>query len=177
MSRIGSAPVKIPAGVTINQGSESIEVKGKLGVLSMPISDAVTLEVLEGALHVLPKNKTQAARMMWGTTQRLLQNLVSGVDQGFKKELEIQGVGYRAAVQGKNLILTLGFSHEVNFPIPDGVKVTCAKPTTVLIEGIDRQLIGQVAAKIRAFRPPEPYKGKGVRYLNEHVVRKEGKKK
>jgi len=177
MSRVGKAPIKLPSGVTLNQTPAGLEVKGARGLLHMSLSERVELKMAEGAVEIAPKDKTKETRMIWGTTQKLLSNLVQGVSQGFKVELEIQGVGYRAAMQGSDLVLALGFSHEVRFPIPAGIKITTDKPTSILVEGIDCQKVGQVAANIRRFRPPEPYKGKGIRYKGEIVLRKEGKKK
>lgn len=177
MSRVGKAPIQLPSGVTLNQSPAGVEVKGPRGTLSMPLSDRVQLKVENGFIEVEPKDKTKQSRMMWGTTRNNLANLVKGASQGFQIELEIQGVGYRAALQGNDLVLSLGFSHEVRVPVPQGIKITSDKPTSITIEGNDRQQVGQLASNIRDYRPPEPYKGKGIRYKNETVLRKEGKKK
>jgi large subunit ribosomal protein L6 len=177
MSRIGKLPVAVPSGVTANLDGRSLTVKGPKGELSMVFMDDVIASLDDGAITVKPRSNSKRSRQAWGMQRTLANNLVTGVTQGFKVELEISGVGYRAAVQGKNLQLNLGFSHEVLYPIPDGIKITCEKPTSVTVEGIDRRQVGQVAAEIRAYRPPEPYKGKGVKYVNEYVQRKEGKKK
>jgi large subunit ribosomal protein L6 len=177
MSRIGKYPVAIPQGVTIEVAGQTLTAKGKLGTLKLPISDEVTAAVEDSKVVVKPKAETKRARMQWGTTRALVNNMVTGVSKGFTKNLEIEGVGYRAAVQGKNLVLQLGFSHDVVFPIPGDIKIACEKPTTISVSGADSQRVGQVAAVIRAFRKPEPYKGKGIKYADEKVRRKEGKKK
>lgn len=177
MSRIGKNPVEIPDGVTVDIAGQLLTVKGKLGELSMALSDEV--EVTRDGNFVLVKPKTDdlSARKLWGTTRSVVENLVSGVSEGFSRNLEINGVGYRAQIQGKDLILQLGFSHEVRFPVPNGIDIKCADQTHISISGPDKQLVGQTAAEIRGFRPPEPYKGKGIRYEGEYVFRKEGKKK
>ena len=178
MSRIGKLAVVVPSGVTANLDGQTLKVKGPKGELSMDFMDDVVVKIDDsGAISVQPRSATKRSRQAWGMQRTLASNLVEGVTKGFKVELEINGVGYRAAVQGKNLQLNLGFSHEVLYPIPDEIKITCEKPTSVTVEGIDRRKVGQVAAEIRAYRPPEPYKGKGVKYVNEFVQRKEGKKK
>ena len=177
MSRIGQKPVSVPAGVTVDVVGQMVTAKGKLGELSMTLVDDVEIAREEETLVVKPRNDTQRARTMWGTMRSLVQNIVTGVDEGFTVNLEIVGVGYRAAVEGKELMLQLGYSHEIRYPIPEGISVVCERPTVVAVSGVDRQLVGQVAANIRAFRKPEPYKGKGVRYANEFILRKEGKKK
>ena len=177
MSRIGKNPVPIPDGVTISVEGQTVNAKGKLGELSLQLMDEVTVEMKDNQISVQPANDTGRARQMWGTARTRVANLVEGVATGFKKELEIQGVGYRAAMQGKDLVLQLGFSHEVRHPVPDGIKISCPDQTHVVIEGADKQLVGQTAAVIRGYRPPEPYKGKGVRYAGEYILRKEGKKK
>jgi large subunit ribosomal protein L6 len=177
MSRIGKNPVPIPAGVEIQLAGDRLTAKGRLGLLSLAISNEVTAAIADNAVTIRPKNATKEARAMWGTTRALVSNMVTGVSQGFTKALEINGVGYRAAVQGNTLTLQLGFSHEIAYPIPADVRITCERPTAITVSGSDRQRVGQVAAEIRAFRPPEPYKGKGVRYAGEVVRRKEGKKK
>ena len=177
MSRIGQNPVSVPAGVTVDVVGQMITAKGKLGELSMTLVDDVEITREEETLVVKPRSDTQRARTMWGTMRSLVQNIVTGVDEGFTVNLEIVGVGYRAAVEGKELVLQLGYSHETRYPIPDGISIACERPTVIAVSGADRQMVGQVAANIRAFRKPEPYKGKGIRYANEFILRKEGKKK
>jgi large subunit ribosomal protein L6 len=177
MSRIGQNPVSVPAGVTVEVVGQLVTAKGKLGELSMTLVDEVEIEREDAMLVVKPRSNTQRARTMWGTMRSLVQNIVTGVDEGFTVNLEIVGVGYRAAVNGRALVLQLGYSHEIQYPIPEGISITCERPTLVSVSGADRQLVGQVAANIRAFRKPEPYKGKGIRYANEFIIRKEGKKK
>lgn len=177
MSRIGKNPVPIPAGVEVQLAGERLTAKGRLGMLSLVVSDEVTAAIEGGAVTIRPNSQSQRARAMWGTTRALVNNMVAGVSQGFTVALEISGVGYRAAVQGDMLTLQLGFSHDVPYPIPPEVKITCERPTAITVSGADRQRVGQIAAEIRAFRPPEPYKGKGIRYAGEAVRRKEGKKK
>ena len=177
MSRIGKRAVAIPSGVTANVEGQTVKVKGPKGALQVVLPDEVTAKVDKGGVKVDPKSETKRARSMWGTSRTLVNNLVTGVTKGFERKLDITGVGYRASVQGKNLQLALGYSHDVVYPIPDGIAIVTPKPTEIMISGIDRQKVGQVAAEIRGFRPPEPYKGKGVRYANEYIFRKEGKKK
>jgi large subunit ribosomal protein L6 len=177
MSRVGSKPVIVPDGVTIILANRALTAKGKLGELSMSIVNQVDINHADDQIVITPKDESKTARAMWGTQRSLAQNIVTGVSEGFTKELEIQGVGYRAALQGKILKLQLGHSHDIDFTIPDGIEIECERPTSVKIKGIDKQKVGQVAAVIRSYRPPEPYKGKGVRYLGEYVFRKEGKKK
>jgi large subunit ribosomal protein L6 len=177
MSRIGKHPVTVPGGVEVQLSDQTLTAKGSLGTLRLVVSNDVTASISDGAVTIAPKNETKRARAMWGTTRALVNNLVTGVSQGFSKSLEINGVGYRAAVQGNTLNLQLGYSHDVAYPIPSDVRIVCERPTLVTVSGADRQRVGQVAAEIRAFRPPEPYKGKGVKYANEIVRRKEGKKK
>ena len=177
MSRIGKNPVPIPDGVTVDLTGQTLTAKGRLGSLSLVVRNEVTAEVADGTVRIAPKDETKRARAMWGTTRALVNNLVTGVATGFTRNLEINGVGYRAAVQGSNLALQLGYSHDINFPIPPDVKIACERPTAIAITGADRQRVGQVAAEIRAFRPPEPYKGKGIKYSDETIRRKEGKKK
>ena len=177
MSRIGKKPVPVPAGVTANIEGQTVKVKGPKGAMQVVLPDDVTVKLDQGAVKVDPRNETKRARSMWGTSRTLVSNLVTGVTKGFERKLEITGVGYRAAVQGKNLQIALGYSHDVVYPIPNGIAVATPKPTEVVITGIDRQQVGQVAAEIRAFRKPEPYKGKGVKYAGEYIFRKEGKKK
>ena len=177
MSRVGSKPVIVPDGVTIKLANQALTAKGKLGELSMPIVNQVDINHADDQIVITPKDESKTARAMWGMQRSLAQNIVTGVSEGFTKELEIQGVGYRAALQGKILKLQLGYSHDIDFTIPDGIEIECERPTSIKIKGIDKQKVGQVAAVIRSYRPPEPYKGKGVRYLGEYVFRKEGKKK
>ncbi|MBM3535819.1 MAG: 50S ribosomal protein L6 [Alphaproteobacteria bacterium] len=177
MSRVGKNPVAIPAGVNVEVSSGKLSAKGKLGSLSMGLSSDVTVKVENGQVLVQPVGASKRARMMWGTTRNLVRNMVNGVANGYSKALEINGVGYRAAVQGKELVLQLGFSHEIKYPIPEGITVKAEKPTALTISGANRQKVGQVAAEIRSFRGPEPYKGKGIKYESETILRKEGKKK
>jgi len=177
MSRVGKNPVPIPQGVTVDVAGGMATVKGKLGTLTLPISKNVEISVADGKAVVKPLSESQDARIMWGTTRANLRNMVDGVSKGYSKALEINGVGYRASVQGKNLQLQMGYSHDVLYPIPEGITIKCEKPTAVLISGYDKQKVGQVAAEIRAVRPPEPYKGKGIKYDTEKILRKEGKKK
>lgn len=177
MSRIGKKPVALPKGVTAEVKGQTVEVKGPKGTRTFTATDDVTLSLEDGALKVTPRGLSKRARQQWGMARSMVENLVTGVTTGFKKELEIQGVGYRAAMQGNVLKLSLGYSHEVNFDVPTGVTVTSPKQTEIVVEGIDQQLVGQVAANIRDWKRPEPYKGKGIRYKDEFVFRKEGKKK
>lgn len=177
MSRIGNNPVTIPEGVDVRVDGQMVTAKGKLGERSLTVDSSVEIDFSDGRITVRPCDESKHARAMWGTSRSLVDNLVVGVHEGFTYNLEIVGVGYRAAVQGDSLDLQLGFSHDVKYPIPDGISVKCERPTRIAITGADKQQVGQVAAEIRAFRPPEPYKGKGVRYANEYILRKEGKKK
>lgn len=177
MSRVGLLPVQIPDGVDVQIGNGQVTAKGKLGELSMNVVDDVNVSREENLVWVKPASESKRARTMWGTTRSLIDNLVVGVSNGFEKKLEITGVGYRAQVQGKDLVLQLGYSHEIRYPVPEGIKIDAPSQTEVVISGIDRQQVGQVAAEIRGFRKPEPYKGKGVRYADEIILRKEGKKK
>ena len=177
MSRVGQKPVAIPQGVEVTLDGNSIAVKGPKGGLNAVLPNAVKIDKTDKGIIVRPKDKTQSARSFWGLSRSLVNNLVTGVSEGFEKKLELQGVGYRARLQGQKLMLSLGFSHDVSFDIPEGVKIECPSQTEITISGIDKQKIGQVAAEIRALRPPEPYKGKGVHYPGEYVFRKEGKKK
>ncbi len=177
MSRIGKNPVTVPAGVEVRLADNTFSAKGKLGELALAISDQVETKIEDGKVWVTPANDSKQARMMWGTTRNLLQNLVTGVSQGYSRSLEISGVGFRAAVQGKALQLQLGFSHDVIYPIPADVQIKCEKPTSITVSGADKQRVGQIAAEIRGFRKPEPYKGKGIKYADETILRKEGKKK
>ena len=177
MSRIGKYPVEIPAGVNIAIVDGVLTAKGKLGELSLRLTDHVDTTIEGNKLSVAPRTKVAQARMLWGTTRANIANMVKGVSTGYSKTMEIQGTGYRAAVNGPNLVINLGFSHDVVYPVPAGIKITTPKPTTIMVEGVDKRLVGQVAAEIRGYRPPEPYKGKGVRYTTETIRRKEGKKK
>ena len=177
MSRIGKKPVDLPSGVTATVSGQTIEVKGPKGVRSFNATDDVDLKVEDNVITITPRGKSKRARQQWGMSRTQVQNCVTGVTEGFKKELEIQGVGYRAQMQGNTLKLNLGLSHDVDYTAPDGVTVTAPKQTEIIVEGIDEQLVGQVAANIRQWRKPEPYKGKGIRYKGEFVFRKEGKKK
>ena len=177
MSRIGNKVVSVPTGVTANINGQTVKVKGPKGELQLVIADDVSITMDKGAIKVEPRGENKRARSLWGTSRTQVANLISGVTKGFEEKLEITGVGYRAAVQGKSLNLQLGFSHDVNFAIPAGIAIVTPKPTEIVITGIDKQKVGQVAAEIRGYRPPEPYKGKGVKYAGEYIFRKEGKKK
>jgi large subunit ribosomal protein L6 len=177
MSRIGKKPVTLIKGCSASISGQTIEVKGPKGARSFTATDDVTLTIDGDTVKVTPRGTSKRARQQWGMARSMVENLVTGVTTGFKKELEIQGVGYRAAMNGPNLKLSLGYSHEVNFEVPKGVTVSSPKQTEIVVEGIDQQLVGQVAANIREWRKPEPYKGKGIRYKGEFVFRKEGKKK
>ena len=177
MSRIGKNPVSIPDGVSVEVVNDALIAKGKLGELSVDLLPEVSVDVADKQVTVSPRDSSKRARSMWGTTRSQIANAVTGVSDGFTINLEITGVGYRAAVEGKNLVLALGFSHPVTYPIPEGIIVKCERPTAIAISGANKQRIGQMAAEIRAYRPPEPFKGKGVRYADEQIMRKEGKKK
>jgi large subunit ribosomal protein L6 len=177
MSRVGKKPVPIPSGVTAVVEGQTVKVKGPKGALALVLHGDVEAKVDNGEVKVDPRADTQRARAMWGTYRSLLANVMEGVTKGFERRLEITGVGYRAALQGKNLQVQLGYSHDIVYPIPDGITITVPKPTEVVVTGIDGQKVGHVAAEIRAFRKPEPYKGKGVKYAGEYIFRKEGKKK
>jgi len=177
MSRVGKRPVSVPSGVTATVEGQTVKMKGPKGQLQFVVHDDVTVVLDKGAIKVDPRFETKRARSLYGTARAQIANLVEGVTKGFEKKLEITGVGYRAAVQGKNLQLALGYSHDVLYPIPEGIAIVTPKPTEIVITGNDIQRVGQVAAEIRDFRPPEPYKGKGVKYANEFIFRKEGKKK
>jgi large subunit ribosomal protein L6 len=177
MSRIGKKPVPVPNGVTANIDGNVLSVKGPKGTLTLGLSDAIAYEVQDGQISVQPANDSKQARSHWGMQRTLVSNLVEGVTQGFSKTLEITGVGYRATAQGRNLKLQLGYSHDVEFPVPEGIDIKTPDNTTVEISGIDKQKVGQVAAEIRRWRKPEPYKGKGIKYRGEYIFRKEGKKK
>ncbi len=177
MSRIGKRAVAVPSGVTANVEGQTVKVKGPKGVLSLVLDENLSAKLEGNALKIEKRNEGARAKSMWGTSRTLVNNLMTGVTKGFERKLEITGVGYRAAVQGKNLQLALGYSHDVVYPIPEGITVMTPKPTEIVITGIDRKKVGQVAAEIREYRPPEPYKGKGVKYEGEYIFRKEGKKK
>ncbi|MFL6797002.1 MAG: 50S ribosomal protein L6 [Xanthobacteraceae bacterium] len=177
MSRVGKKPVPIPAGVSASVEGQVVKVKGPKGALSLVLHDDVEAKVDKSELKVDPRSDTKRARAMWGTYRSLVANVMEGVTKGFERRLDITGVGYRAAVQGKNLQVQLGYSHDIVYPIPEGISITTPRPTEILISGIDGQKVGHVAAEIRSFRKPEPYKGKGVKYANEVIFRKEGKKK
>ena len=177
MSRIGKKPVDLPSGVTATISGQTVEVKGPKGTHTFRATDDVTITQEDNAITVMPRGSSKRARQQWGMSRTMVANMVKGATDGFKKELEITGVGYRATVQGNSLKLNLGLSHDVDFVAPEGVTVTAPKQTEIVVEGIDEQLVGQVAANIRAWRKPEPYKGKGIRYKNEYIFRKEGKKK
>src|SRR5258708_38181257 len=176
MSRIGKHPVTVPSGVAVDIAGQTVTAKGKLGTLKLAVSNDILATLEDGKVWVKPKSDSKRARTLWGTTRALVNNMVNGVSKGFTVNLEINGVGYRAAVQGKTLNLQLGFSHEVHFPIPDDVKITCEKPTSISITGADRQRVGAMPAVIRGYRKPEPYKGKGIKYENERGRGTEGKK-
>lgn len=186
MSRIGKYPVVIPAGVEVSVNGQEVKAKGKLGELTLNIHDDVAVELADVSnddgksskvVKLSPKNDSPFAKQIWPTMRTLVNNIVIGVSEGYKKNLEIKGVGYRANLQGQDLVLALGFSHEVRYRVPDGIKLEVDKQVAIAISGIDKQQVGQVAAKIRGFKPPEPYKGKGIRYVDEFILRKEGKKK
>jgi len=177
MSRVGQTPVQIPDGVSVEIAGIVVSAKGKLGELSAQLTDDVAVVQADNQITVSPANNTKRAQQMWGTARAVIDNLVVGVSEGFTKKLEVNGTGYRAQVQGKTLVLQLGFSHDVNFPIPEGISINCPDQTHIEISGADKQKVGQVAAVIRGYRPPEPYKGKGVKYADEYILRKEGKKK
>ena len=177
MSRVGKRPVTVPSGVTATVDGQTVKMKGPKGQLQFVVHDDVEVKFENGQVKVAPRHETNRARALYGTARAQIANLVAGVTKGFEDKLDITGVGYRASVQGKNLQIALGYSHDVIYPIPEGIAITTPKPTEILITGIDKQKVGQVAAEIRGFRPPEPYKGKGVRYSGEYIFRKEGKKK
>ncbi len=177
MSRIGKQPVALPNGVTATLSGQTIEVKGPKATKSFTATDDVTITIEDGQINVTPRGKSKRARQQWGMTRTVIANLVHGANETFKKELEIRGVGYRAQMAGNVLKLNLGLSHDVDFAVPEGVTVTAPKPTELVVEGTDKQLVGQVAANIRDWRRPEPYKGKGIRYKDEYIFQKEGKKK
>lgn len=177
MSRIGKKPVPVPAGVTASVEGQIVKAKGAKGELSFVVHDEVLVKMDDNGISVDPRDQSKNARSKWGMARTMISNILTGVKDGFEKKLEINGVGYRAAMQGKNLQLSLGFSHDVVYDVPAGITVAVPKPTEIVVSGIDKQLVGQVAAEIREYRSPEPYKGKGVKYANEVIVRKEGKKK
>ena len=177
MSRIGKKPIHVPAGITASVDGQSIKVKGPKGELSFVADDEIHLNLEDNVVHVTPRDQTKEARSKWGMSRSMIENIIEGVKGGFQKKLEINGVGYRAAMHGKNVQLSLGFSHDVIYQVPEGITVAVPKPTEILVSGIDKQKVGQVAAEIREYRGPEPYKGKGVKYADERIVRKEGKKK
>lgn len=177
MSRVGKYPVEVPAGVTVALVERTLQAKGKLGSLSLSLTDLVDASVADNKVTITPRSTAAPSRMMWGTTRALVASMVKGVSDGFSKTMEITGTGYRASVQGKNLVVNLGFSHDVIYPVPEGITITTPRPTSIVVTGVDKRLVGQVAAEIRSHRPPEPYKGKGVKYDNEQIRRKEGKKK
>ena len=177
MSRIGKKPVTVPGGVTAQVNGQEVKVKGPKGELKHVLADAMVAKLDVGGIEIAMREDTKEARALWGMSRTLVANLIAGVTEGFTKKLEITGVGYRAAVQGQNLQLQLGYSHDIAYSIPQGIQIVCPKPTEIVITGIDKQKVGQVAAEIRRFRPPEPYKGKGIKYAGEFILRKEGKKK
>jgi len=177
MSRVGKKVVAIPAGVTANVEGQTVKVKGPKGAVQLVLHGEVGAKLEDGGIKVDPRNETKVARALWGTSRALVANLMTGVTKGFERRLEITGVGYRASVQGKNLQIALGYSHDIVHPIPDGITIATPKPTEIVVTGIDKQKVGQVAANIRDYRPPEPYKGKGIRYAGEFIFRKQGKKK
>lgn len=177
MSRIGKTPVMVPSGVDVQISGQDVSVKGPKGALSLTLVDDVEAKREDDKIWINPRNDTKRARTMWGMQRTLVNNMVAGVSEGFVVKLQINGVGYRARLQGKDLVLALGFSHEVRFSVPDGIEVTCETPTAITVSGSDRQRVGQVAAEIRSFRKPEPYKAKGIKYVDEYIFRKEGKKK
>ena len=177
MSRIGKHPVPVPAGVDVAVNGQQVTAKGKLGSLSLTLIDDITAKLEDGKVVVAPANDSKRARVMWATSRTLINNMITGVNQGFTINLEINGVGYRAAVQGKELVMQLGYSHDVKYPIPEGITIKCDKPTAISVSGFDKQKVGQVAAEIRGWKKPEPYKGKGIKYETETLLRKEGKKK
>ena len=177
MSRIGKKPVSLPSGVTAQVNGQEVKVKGPKGELKHVLADVMVAKLDKDGIEIAMREDTKEARAMWGMSRTMVANLIAGVTEGFTRRLEITGVGYRAAVQGQNLQLQLGYSHDIAFPIPQGIQVACPKPTEIVVTGIDKQKVGQVAAEIRRFRPPEPYKGKGIRYAGEFILRKEGKKK
>jgi large subunit ribosomal protein L6 len=177
MSRIGKKPIVIPSGITANVEGQTVKVKGPKGALQVVLNDDVAVKLDGAQIKVDPRSDSKRARSQWGTSRTLISNLITGVSKGFEERLEISGVGYRAAVQGQNLQIALGYSHDIVYPIPDGITIATPRPVEIVVSGSDRQKVGQVAAEIRDYRPPEPYKGKGIKYASERIFRKEGKKK
>ena len=177
MSRIGKKPVAVPSGITANVEGQTVKIKGPKGALQVVLHDDVSVKLDGGQIKVDPRSESKRARSQWGTSRTLIANLIAGVTKGFEQRLEINGVGYRASVQGKNLQIALGYSHDIVYPIPEGITIATPRPVEIVITGTDRQKVGQVAAEIRDYRPPEPYKGKGIKYAGERIFRKEGKKK
>ncbi|MFN3688910.1 50S ribosomal protein L6 [Salinarimonas sp.] len=177
MSRVGKKPVPVPSGVTASVDGQTVKMKGSKGELSFVVPEEVSVAMQEGAVAVQPRAETKVARSKWGLSRAMIANIATGVSKGFERKLEINGVGYRAAVQGKTLKLSLGYSHDIDFEIPADITITTPKPTEIVVAGIDKQRVGQIAAVIRGYRGPEPYKGKGVKYAGEFIFRKEGKKK
>jgi large subunit ribosomal protein L6 len=177
MSRIGKKPVAVPSGITANVEGQTVKIKGPKGALQVVLHDDISVKLDGGQIKVDPRSETKRARSQWGTSRTLIANLIAGVTKGFEQRLEINGVGYRASVQGKNLQIALGYSHDIVYPIPEGITIATPRPVEIVITGSDRQKVGQVAAEIRDYRPPEPYKGKGIKYAGERIFRKEGKKK
>lgn len=177
MSRIGKHPVPVPAGVDVKIDGQAVVVKGKLGQLSLTLVDDIHAELSDGKVVVKPANDSRRAQTMWATSRTLVNNMIKGVAEGYTISLDINGVGYRAAMQGNELVMQLGFSHDVKYPVPEGIAIKCDKPTSITVSGFDKQKVGQVAAEIRGWKKPEPYKGKGIKYTTETVLRKEGKKK
>jgi large subunit ribosomal protein L6 len=177
MSRIGKKPVAVPSGITANVEGQTVKIKGPKGALQVVLHDDVSVKLDGGQIKVDPRSESKRARSQWGTSRTLIANLIAGVTKGFEQRLEINGVGYRASVQGKNLQIALGYSHDIVYPIPEGITIATPRPVEIVITGSDRQKVGQVAAEIRDYRPPEPYKGKGIKYAGERIFRKEGKKK
>ena len=177
MSRIGKNPVTIPSGVEVSMAGNVLTAKGKMGELKLEAVSDIEIKIEDGSVVIEPANDSKHARAMWGTTRANVANMCQGVAEGFSKEMELVGVGYRAAVQGQNLNLQLAYSHDINYAIPAGIEIKCDKPTSIVVKGADKQVVGQVCAEIRAYRPPEPYKGKGIKFVGEQIFRKEGKKK
>ena len=177
MSRIGKKPVAVPSGITANVEGQTVKIKGPKGALQVVLHDDVSVKLDGGQIQVDPRSQSKRARSQWGTSRTLIANLIAGVTKGFEQRLEINGVGYRASIQGKNLQIALGYSHDIVYAIPEGITIATPRPVEIVITGMDRQKVGQVAAEIRDYRPPEPYKGKGIKYAGERIFRKEGKKK
>ncbi len=177
MSRIGKRPVEIPTGVTVEMNGRDLSFKGPKGELAFTLVDEVICEINDNVISVIPRDQSRKSRSMWGMQRTLVANYIEGVHTGYKRDLDITGVGFRAMLQGKVLVLQLGYSHDIFYPVPEGIEIKCEKPTSISITGNSKQRVGQVAAEIRALRAPEPYKGKGVKYVDEYIFRKEGKKK